>query len=58
MPWWQIIAILIAVGLVVGLVVGVLSSVLGFSGSWTAPAIGASLGVFGAALINRRRNAE
>jgi membrane associated rhomboid family serine protease len=54
MPWWQIIAILI----VVALVVGVLSSVLGFSSSWSAPAIGAALGITAAALVGRRRRSE
>jgi membrane associated rhomboid family serine protease len=56
MPWWQIIAILIVVALVVGAVVGVLSSLLGFSSTWSAPAIGAAIGVFAAALISRRRS--
>jgi hypothetical protein len=58
MPWWQIIAILIVVALVVGLAVGVLSSVLGFSSTWSGPAIGAVDGVFAAALISRRRTSQ
>jgi hypothetical protein len=56
MPWWQIVVILIVVALVVGVVVGVLSSLLGFSSTWSAPAIGVVLGVFAAALISRRRS--
>ena len=58
MPWWQIIAILVVVALVVGVVVGVLSSVLGISSTWSAPAIGAAIGVFAAALISRRRSSQ
>jgi hypothetical protein len=58
MPWWQIVVILVVVALVVGVVVGVLSSLLGFSSTWSGPAIGAVTGVFAAALISRRRTSQ
>jgi uncharacterized protein (TIGR03382 family) len=31
---------------------------MGFSSTWSGPAIGAALGVFAAVLISRRRNAQ
>ena len=57
MPWWQIVAILIGVAVVVGVTIGLLGAAFDFATEWSGPAIGVTVGIVAALLVNRRRKA-
>ena len=57
LSWWAIIAIMAGVGVAVGMLLGIVGQLFGLSTSMTGGGVGVSVGVVGAILIGRRRNA-